>query len=289
MNCLALGTVQFGMSYGVANSDGKVSLATTKSILEIASSSYINTLDTAISYGSSEQCLGAIGVNNWRVVTKLPELPEKTIDVALWVNTQVEESLQRLNITKLAGLLLHRPEQLLTSEGKMLWRALNLLKEKGVVEKIGFSIYAPNELDLLYLQYKPDLVQVSYNIFDRRIKSSGWLEVMANDNVEVHVRSVFLQGLLLMNDIERPDKFNCWSELWESWNSWLQQQNITALEACLAFVMKEPHIEKVIVGVDSKSQLKEILSVLDSNITIFPDKFETNDINLINPSHWNSL
>lgn len=289
MNRLALGTVQFGMSYGIANNNGQVPLSMAKSILEEALLSGINTLDTATSYGSSEQYLGAIGVDSWRVVTKLPQLPGKTIDVISWVNKQVEEALQRLNITKLAGLLLHRPEQLLAPEGKMLWKALKILKKEGAVEKIGFSIYTPNELDLLYSQYQPDLVQVSYNICDRRIKSSGWLEKMANDGVEIHVRSVFLQGLLLMNNFERPNKFNHWSKLWETWDSWLQQKNITALEACLAFALKEPFVDRVIVGVDSKSQLEEILGVFDSNIISFPDQFEINNLNLINPSRWNTL
>lgn len=289
VNRLALGTAQFGVNYGIANNSGQVKYPQVADILQYARAEGINTLDTAIAYGESEQYLGEVGISDWNIITKLPELLGGDIDMLLWSDRQVKRSLERLNVTKIKGLLLHKPEQLISSKGEVLWKILESFKKEGLVEKIGFSIYSPNELDLLYSQYQPDLVQVSYNIFDRRIKASGWLEKMANDNVEIHVRSVFLQGLLLMSNIERPDKFNRWSHLCESWDNWLQQRGVTALEACLAFVMKEPLIDKVIVGVDTKSQLEEILGVLDNNISSFPDQFEINDLDLINPSRWNTL
>ncbi len=286
---LALGTVQFGVSYGVANKIGQVGYSAVSEILQYAREQGVDTLDTAIAYGESEQCLGDVGVGDWNVITKLPELSSDSSNVKQWVRRHVECSLERLNLKKVSGLLLHRPLQLLSHYGNDLWDTVEDLKKENIVEKVGFSIYAPDELDLLYSSYQPDIVQVSYNIFDRRIKSSGWLEKMANDNVEVHVRSIFLQGLLLMNSIERPNKFGRWSELWESWGYWLQQQGITPIEACLAFVFKESLVDKVIVGVDSKKQLEEILSKLDSNVLEFPNQFEVHDLNLINPSNWDLL
>ena len=113
MNRLALGTVQFGLNYGIANQQGQVSHDEAKAILDHASAHGIDTLDAAIAYGNSEQRLGEIGVQHWQVVSKLPAIPEGCSDISQWVADSVKESLQRLKIKRLYGLLLHRPQQLL--------------------------------------------------------------------------------------------------------------------------------------------------------------------------------
>jgi aryl-alcohol dehydrogenase-like predicted oxidoreductase len=115
MSRLALGTVQFGMTYGIANQQGKINFVSATEILEYAYASGIDTLDTAIAYGDSEQCLGSIGVKSWKVISKLPKMPESTPDILNWVNQKVHGSLTRLQLPKLYGLLLHHPEQLLLS------------------------------------------------------------------------------------------------------------------------------------------------------------------------------
>ena len=110
---LALGTVQFGLNYGIANLAGQVGLTEAQAILSHARKCGLDTLDTAVNYGDSEQRLGEIGVTDWQVISKLPALPEQCDDVATSVRNQVQASLERLRNTKLQGLLLHRPEQLL--------------------------------------------------------------------------------------------------------------------------------------------------------------------------------
>jgi aryl-alcohol dehydrogenase-like predicted oxidoreductase len=249
----------------------------------------IDTLDTAIVYGESEQRLGEAGVGGWRIVTKLPECPDACSDVAAWVNDQVRGSLSRLNVTHLAGILLHRPNQLLGSKGKALWAALLELKKEGIVDKAGFSIYEPGELDVLWPDFHPDLVQAPYNVLDRRLVTSGWLQRMNREGVEVHVRSVFLQGLLLMSENDRPEKFARWSRLWATWDAWLHEQGLSALQGCLGFAMAEPNISRVIVGIDNVHQLEEIVSIAETRITQCPEILESCDLDLINPSRWNSL
>lgn len=229
-----------------------------------------------------------IGVDDWKIVSKLPEFPGIG-KIATWIEEQVHKSLKRLKVSRLKGLLLHRPNQLLEQEGKSLWRELQNLKKAGIIEKIGFSIYDPCELDILWPSYPPDLVQAPFNILDRRLLTSGWLKHMNDDGVEVHIRSVFLQGLLLMSDSDRPKKFDQWSNIWNIWNTWLHHKEITALQACLSFVMTEPYINRVIVGVENLQQLDEILCSTEINIQEYPQELETDDVNLINPSHWNSL
>jgi len=286
---LALGTVQFGLPYGVANTTGQVEPGAVAAVLEHARLAGIDTLDTAIGYGESEQRLGEAGVDGWRIISKLPECPASCDDVAAWVQDQVQGSLSRLKVARLAGILLHRPSQLLGPKGKALWAALLDLKKGGIVDKAGFSIYEPGELDALWPDFRPDLVQAPYNVLDRRLATSGWLQRMNREGVELHVRSVFLQGLLLMSEHDRPKKFARWSSLWAAWDAWLHEQGLSALQGCLGFAMAEPNISKVIVGVDSVHQLDAIVSSAGTRITHWPEILESPDLDLINPSRWNSL
>jgi len=286
---LALGTVQFGLPYGIANSNGQIDRTTAEAILRRARSEGLETLDTAIAYGESEQCLGEVGVDGWRVISKLPQIPEDCPDIVDWVKGQVLGSLSRLKVTQLAGLLLHRPSQLLELNGKVLWDTLQKLKLDGIVEKIGFSIYEPGELNALWCSFHPDLVQAPYNILDRRLTTSGWLQRMDEAGVEVHVRSVFLQGLLLMPSASRHAKFNRWHHIWNKWERWLQETGLSPLEACLRYALSTEGIDKVVVGVDSVSHLREILAITGKALPSLPEWPTPIDADLINPSCWNNL
>lgn len=283
---LAIGTVQFGCSYGIANQGGQVSINMAKDIVKYAHFSGIDTLDTAIAYGDSENCLGQIGVKDWQVVSKLPELPIGVANVLDWAKESVKVSLQRLQINRLHGLLLHCPQQLLSSQGQDIYQALNWLKAEGLVNKIGISIYNPSELDDLCSRFAFDLVQAPFNIFDRNLQQSGWLSHLKESGIEVHSRSIFLQGLLLMNPVDRPDYFNRWQPIWTEWEQWLNANNLTALQACLNFVLSNPDIDRVVVGVDSLLQLQEILAATTIELVNPPDKLCCDDPNLINPARW---
>jgi aryl-alcohol dehydrogenase-like predicted oxidoreductase len=286
---LVLGTAQLGLHYGISNKFGQVTEETTKKILSRAKEVGIDTLDTAISYGLSEQCLGKVGVEDWKIVTKIPEMPADCLDIKDWVNNQINSSLQRLGVKRLKALLLHRPKQLLESNGQELWAAIQKLQNTGKIEKCGFSIYEPEELELLWKDYQPDIIQSPFNIIDQRLKTSGWLEKLHNNGVEVHVRSIFLQGLLLMKKDDRPKRFNCWNSFWEVWDEWLDKEKLTPLEACIGFTNSEPHIDSTVVGVDNLQQLEQIITVSNKVITQPPKELMMTDENLINPSNWKKL
>ena len=283
---IALGTAQFGLSYGVANRQGQLTVQEGSKIISYAASVGVDTLDTAITYGDSENCLGQIGVKDWQVISKLPELPIGTNNVLNWVRESVHGSLQRLQTHQLYGLLLHRPQQLLSHKGQEVYNALSYLKEEGLVDKIGISIYSPNELKDLCNRFSFDLIQAPFNIFDRSLKQSGWLSRLKDVGVEVHVRSIFLQGLLLMNPSHRPAYFNRWQPLRTDWEQWLNTNNLTALQACLSFVLSNPDIDRVVVGVDCLSQLQEILAATTIEGVKPPDKLCCDDPDLINPARW---
>jgi aryl-alcohol dehydrogenase-like predicted oxidoreductase len=284
---LALGTAQFGLPYGVANVNGQVSEEAARQMLEYARGAGVNTLDTAIAYGDSEQCLGNIGVDGWIVVTKLPAVPDDCHKVEEWVNEQFRQSLARLGVKRVAGLMLHRPGQLLESRGQELWSAMRSLKLEKLVEKIGFSIYEPAELDLLCGDFQPNIVQAPYNILDHRPKASGWLDKLHNEGVEVHVRSVFLQGLLLMSRTERLSKFSKWREVWDQWDQWLMESKLAPVEACLGFIASESAIDYAVVGADTLRQFKQIVGYASSaNKITAPETLSVDDAGLINPVNW---
>jgi aryl-alcohol dehydrogenase-like predicted oxidoreductase len=287
---LSLGTVQFGLDYGIANEAGQVSLVEAQCILCLAKENEIDVLDTAIAYGTSEEVLGKVGVDGFRVVTKLPTLPEDQNNVASWVTQQVRESLTRLRQKKLYGLLLHRSEDLSGSKGGQLIQALADLKDAGVVQKVGVSIYSPDELEVVCNKIKIDLVQAPLNIVDRRLQFSGWLDRLKDDGVEVHTRSAFLQGLLLMERSKIPQKFSRWSSLWDQWREKWKVLGVSPLAASLAYPLSLEQVDQVIVGVDSAAQLLEILQVA-KNVNEGPDTsfMRSTDLDLINPSNWNDL
>ena len=258
-----------------------------KKIITYAQLYQVSTIDTAISYGDSEVSMGKIGVNEWKIVTKLPKIPETCESVDSWISDNIQKSLSRLNVTKIEAILLHNPMQLLGKNGVEIWSSLRHHQSLGIVNKVGFSIYDPIELDKLYFQFKPDVVQFPYNVLDRRIETSKWLRRLRNDKVETHARSVFLQGLLLMNKNNRPKKFSQWEDIWLLWDNFLSKKNITAMHACIGFVLLNKNIDKIVVGVDSKNQLQEILD-FDNNIICLDDfvRLTSNDVDLINPSRW---
>jgi aryl-alcohol dehydrogenase-like predicted oxidoreductase len=285
---LALGTAQFGLAYGIASPQPQLAHAEAKAIVDYAAGQGMIFLDTAMGYGDSEARLGEIGVDAWKVISKLPEVPDGE-NVETWVTNAVMSSLEKLKVPSLYGLLLHRPEQLLGYRGPEIHAALQRLKDKGLVEKTGVSIYQPSELEGIFSVGDVDLVQAPINVLDRRLITSGWLERLADNGVEVHARSVFLQGLLLMSTDQRPEKFNRWSSLWKHYDAWITAAGLSPLQACLAYVSAIPEIQQVVVGVNSLSHIKEILQSQTNQVPSWSPELATEDAELLNPLAWLQL
>ncbi len=287
---LALGAAQFGQVYGVANQRGQVSLVEASQILAAGRLAGIDTIDTAIAYGDSEACLGQANVFGLKVVTKLPPVPAQCTAVSAWVRSEVIASLQRLRIEGLYGLLLHQGGQLGEECGAELAASLKALKAEGLVQKIGVSIYAPDGLEIATAAGVLDLVQAPFNLFDRRLNDSGWLQRLAEHGVEVHVRSAFLQGLLLMRAAAVPNKFSPWAKQLGTWHDWLAAHpNVTAAHACLAFVTSYPQVDRVVVGVDCLAQFEQLLKAAVLPLPEALPNLSCTDEMLINPSNWNCL
>lgn len=288
-NKLAIGTAQFGLNYGIANKVGKLTDATIASILQEARNGAISVIDTAVGYGNAHQRLGENDISQFSVVTKLPGLNicsnQTIVD---WVFAEVETAKRTLNVGSLYGLLLHKPDDLLTESGKELYEGLTYCKKAGLISKIGYSIYSPDILKDIFDNYPPDIIQAPMNVFDRRIERSGWLTKMHDLGVEIHVRSAFLQGLLLMTKEERPSKFSRWERVFAQYDTMLAENGINAKEYCINFLLKYEEIDKIVVGVDSVTQLNDLLMINHIKIPE-PSFFPVVDEMLINPSKWNQI
>lgn len=282
---IALGTVQFGMKYGVANTSGQVHKEVVKDTLKLALKSGIDVLDTARAYGESEEILRYSGVENFKIVSKIPPVEEGNKNLVNMIKMSVTQSLTNLGCESLYGLLLHRPADLLRQNGLDIYASLLELKKQGIVEKIGISVYGPDDLDKLS-DFQFDLVQAPMNILDRRMEKSGWLRRLSMQGTEIHIRSVFLQGLLLMKKSQRPKYFLPWQNLLSVYDNWIIENKLTPLQACLGFLNNYTEIDKVVVGVTSPKQLKEVISASSEASLSLPEKLRTNESALINPAEW---
>lgn len=283
---LALGTANFGMQYGVSNQLGQLTRENVTKILEFAHASGIRTLDTATAYGESQNILGEIGVKNWRVISKISPIPSDCKDVSGFITDQFETTLNRLRVDSLVGLLIHHAADLLEEKGDEIFRTLEKLQSNRLVEKIGISIYDPKDLETITQRYQLGIVQAPINVFDTRISNSGWPERFENAGVEIHARSVFLQGLLLSKHCQSLRFFRPWQTQFDQWDNFIGKSGQSRLGACITHVKSYSQISNVIVGVDSKEQLVEIIEAFKYPAIRAPS-FESNDlIELINPSLW---
>ena len=198
-------------------------------------------------------------------------------------------SLEGLKQDRVYGVLMHNADDLLKTGSQQLFNQLEKFKQEKKIAKIGVSVYDHNQLKSILENYNIDLVQLPFNILDKRLIDSGMLSTLQKRGIEVHARSVFLQGLLLMSEQSRPKKFKRWDALWKIWSDWLGDNQITALEAATRYATSIPEISKVLVGVDTKEQLKEIIVASDGFLPSIPTELYTNDVNLLNPSNWGKL
>jgi len=290
MSKIALGTAQFGSPYGISNTHGQVDRTEIDEIWQVARGANITLLDTAIAYGHSEENIGATESVGFDIVTKLPPLSGAETSVTQWVQSQIKNSLAKLKRNSVYGLLLHNPADLLASNGDELLAALINLKRDGLIKKFGISIYAPTELDSLYSQipsFRPDIVQTPLNVIDQSIASSGWLTRLSEMSVEIHIRSVFLQGLLLQQPNERSVGFSRWSSVFAQFDSWSKAQQMSPLAACLGHVLSYPEVSQVIIGVTSANELKQIIAASASEHVRAPQSLQVTDVDLIQPMNWN--
>ena len=292
LNRIGLGTVQFGLNYGISNRSGQTPIKEVSKILQCALESNITTIDTASTYGNSEEILGhSINDKRFDIVTKtIPTFKDKinSRDIQV-VSDGVFESLIKLKSDRLDGLLVHHCDDLMIDGGGALFRCLNDLKAQNLFSKLGVSVYSVDEIEFVLRNYDIDLIQIPMNVFDQRLLQSGMLKKLQNSGVEVHVRSAFLQGLVFMDPQKLPPNLAKHSIYLTKFISLIKELEISPATACLAFLMQQPEIKKVICGVNSVLQLQQLIQTVSSLPQINKSVFDTiavdND-NFLNPSNW---
>lgn len=283
---LVLGTANFGLDYGISNAEGKLANKDLENILNLAFQSNVNTIDTAQAYGDSESRLGQINNQKFQFVTK--------IGVGLGDNYRpksvqklILESLSRLRIDSLDGALLHRPEILLGDDGKEIASELRYLKEIGIIKNIGVSIYGPELLGCLSEVIELDIVQAPFNVFDRRILASGWSDRLKEGGTKIHIRSIFLQGLLLLGKSKLDGFFlQNWPDLFANWFAFQNETGVRAETIALDFGLRQPWVDKIVVGVDTVEQLSQLLKIESLDRCAVSPQITFEDENLLNPANW---
>jgi aryl-alcohol dehydrogenase-like predicted oxidoreductase len=282
---LVIGSAQLGMNYGLFNNK-KIDHKEFKKIEKIVLKSKINFIDTAISYGDSENIIGSSKLKNLHIITKIKLSSKKNIQVRDWVLKEISKSLYKLKIKKIYGVLIHDYKDLLGKFGKDYLLSLQELKKKKIIKKIGISIYDSYEIKKFWKFWKPDLIQVPFNALDNRILNSGWINILKKFKVKIFARSIFLQGLLINEDSSFKINKNYKITL-NKYKNWCSRNNISLIQGCIHFVKQFKKIDYLVVGFNNYNQLKEIIDVFKKKQIIIPRKFSTNKINLIDPRKWN--
>ncbi len=282
---LALGTVQFGLDYGINNKKGKVPENEVEDILIFASQNGISVLDTSYDYGDSEKVLGEVIKKNnlkFKIISKLHlgkiEDSKKIVD----------ESLKRMNSKKIYGYMFHNFESFIDNPEVL--EQLKELKNKGKIEKYGFSLYRPEEAEyLMKKNIEFDIIQIPYSILDQSF--SSLFKRLKERNIEIHVRSVFLQGLMFKKPDELEGTFAKIKKKIQRLNEISKNQNIPLAAICINFAVLNEDIDKVVIGVDSLQNLKENVESLkykEKVKSIYNEllKLKEEDENIILPYNW---
>jgi len=284
MNRIVLGGAQLGLPYGILNGGETLSREEVARILDTAAGHGIDSIDTAIAYGQSESVIGETAQNRFNIISKLPPLPSEVSNVSEWVYTQVDASLARLNCKSLDALLLHRPQDLVEQHGAELYAAISSLKIKKIIHRFGISIYAPDELDGIIGKFDIDVVQAPLNVFDRRILEV--IDQLTARSIEVHVRSVFLQGVLIASPKDRPQRFQPWSEHFAQFDTWVHSTGLSAMACCLGFALQQPGVAKLVIGTTSAESLAEIMNSVPNMYLEVPADLQSSSEKLIDPRVW---
>lgn len=290
---LGLGTAQFGLDYGITNRSGATLPTEVASIVEHASAHGVHTIDTAALYGNAEEVLGSAlpRPHPFRIVTKtlILDATQPARVAVEQVRAGVLRSRERLGESHLAGLLAHRVDDLLGPHGDRFQDMLQELKSDGWVDKIGASLYTPEDVDKVLQRRAIDIVQIPLNVFDQRHVAGGSLAALRSAGVEVHVRSAFLQGLLLAPLHVLPAGLAALRPRLERWQRHCTELGLSPLQVCLGFLKGLPGVDVAVCGATRSVEWQEIVAACEATPALPPDSLKdlaVSDDKLIDPRNW---
>ena len=259
---LGVGTAQFGLDYGVSNRRGRSAEAEAQTVVQVAAGAGVGLLDTAAQYGDAEAVLGRVlpRPHGFRLVTKTARVG----DGVDRVEAAARASLHRLGVAKADAILVHSASDLLGAEGPALWAMLRRLKDEGLYDRIGISAYAVEDPRGLARRFKPDLMQLPASVLDQRLIQDGVLQDIAALGIEIHLRSIFLQGLLFLPRDGLPQGLAAAGPRLSRIRRTMAEAGADPLQAALSFALARPEAAAVVVGVTSAAELRAILAAAAS-------------------------
>jgi len=288
---LSLGTAQWGMDYGWANRSGRPGISELETMLEMALAAGVRHLDTAQCYGNAEEILGALGAAKagFKINSKLNQIGKA--ETASSILEKFKVTVRALKVERIKSLMVHNAEDLLGSNGDVIWGVFRSLLAEERVGKIGVSVYHPEELeDLLHLE-DLGIVQVPLNLYDQRFLNTDWLGKLKEQGVVIQARSIFLQGILTLSPGSLPIHLQSIREHQQRLTNSLKGNGLSLVEGALRFGCSQSGVDQVVVGCENRNQLSEIVShVANTDGLSFEDweQFSLRDLDIIDPSRWPS-
>tara|TARA_B100000900_G_scaffold411973_1_gene432774 strand:- start:34567 stop:35421 length:855 start_codon:yes stop_codon:yes gene_type:complete len=282
-NKIIIGSAQFGTKYSLNNKKVLKSDECEK-IFRKCKINKIKFLDTAFDYFEANKILKKLGCKDFNVITKIPKMNFKSTS---YHENKIFNLLNDYNIKQFYAILLHDEKFIFTKDGEKMFNFLKYLKKNNVTKKIGVSVYNFSVLKNIVKNFDIDIVQCPINVFDREFIEKSNINDLKKKKIEIHARSIFLQGLLLLKSKQIPRKFKKYDRYFVEWENYLKKNKISNYLNCINFIKKQLQIDKVIVGVDNVNHLDEFIKNWKKKV-FFNDDFnlEIKDKNLLKPYLW---
>jgi aryl-alcohol dehydrogenase-like predicted oxidoreductase len=286
---IVLGTAQFSGNYGVTRKNSFLTKNEAHKILKTLLTKKLRHLDTSIDYENSLNKINSFNFNNWQITTKMdPKKLDFSSEQNLYlsVENQIKLIKQNSSIKTIKNLLIRNSDMILTTKGKILYKVLKKIKKNKLIINFGYSIYSFKNLEKIIINFKPDLIQCPYNVFDRRIENIKIKNILKKKKIKVQARSIFLQGVLLKKIDQLPKFFHKWKKLFLNFENSIKINRLTALSLCFNFVNNNKDIDEIVIGVQNNKELKEILNIeLKRKILMSKELFNPS-LKLIDPTKW---
>jgi aryl-alcohol dehydrogenase-like predicted oxidoreductase len=280
---IIIGSANFSNKYGI-NKYKISSISELKKILNYSKKNKINSIDDAISYGNTDSVFKKINTQDFKFTSKikLPKNYKSIKNLKLYFLNIIKKSLKAVGKKQYSCLLTH--EVIDKKKNILLLDVLNFIKKAGLTKKIGISAYNPEEVYSILNLSKLDVVQIPFNVFDRRLISSKLIDTLEKKKIEIQVRSIFLQGALLSN--KTPNKLKKYNNELKDWRKWCFKKKLNKVRACIHFVKKFDKISSMIIGINDVNQLRKIIKFLkEKTIDIsYSNSLKNNGI--IDPRKW---
>ena len=287
---IMIGTAQFGTEYGVSNKK-KISKKEIKKIFYFLKKKKIQKFDTSENYADAELKIGKYNKKKKFIVsTKISSLKKvKQKDLEKKINSKVENMCKRLNTNKISYLLLHDFKDILrkNNKSKKIINILRKIKKSGKILNFGVSVYSSKDTEKIIKNHKIDFIQIPFNLFDQSLLNKNFYKKLLKKKIDIHVRSIFLQGLVFIN--YKKEKNKKILKITKKLNLFIKKKKQEKLKLLINFIKKYNFYKTIVIGVNSLNQLKEIIKIFDQRDNYNKDQFsqyKTSDKTLIDPRNW---